>query len=111
MIKMLSIATFSMFFIIYNKANKKTTRSPLFTEIFSAAKSSDKKFLQRQETSDSNYSLCQENRLEEASKSDANAEEDASNKSDNKQSADLNRIEPYYLRLTMGKPVDREVSR
>ena len=42
---------------------------------------------------------------------DANAEEDASNKSDNKQYADLNRIEPYYLRLTMGKPVDREVSR
>ena len=60
--------------------------------------------LQRQETSESNYSLCQEADARVEAAKDEAAETD-------KSEPDLTRIEPYYLRLTMGKPVDREVSR
>merc|ERR1712012_727048 len=60
------------------------------SEIFSRQETEKNKSLRRQEPSDSSYSLCEEDRLE------AETEQ---------------RQEPYYLRLTMGKPVNREVSR
>ena len=54
--------------------------------------------LQRRESTGSGYSLCRE--MEDRAK--AEAEEDEEEKV---------RAEPYYLRLTMGKPVQREMAR
>ena len=108
------------------------------SEIFNAPsdknKSKPEPELQRQETTESSYSLCQEeteisHKENIAADKDAATTEDAVKSDDNGQSimgdkatsttesqeqkytTDLNRIEPYYLRLTMGKPVNREVSR
>ena len=84
------------------------------SKIFSAAPDNENNKpspLHRQDTTESSYSLCQE---EQAS---AAAEEGGSDakmqNSDLKQADadDLSRLEPYYLRLTMGKPVNREVAR
>ena len=63
--------------------------------------------LQRQDTTDSSYSLCQENEPGEEADKDQRENSDLKHADD----ADLSRLEPYYLRLTMGKPVDREVAR
>eukprot|EP00092_Neocalanus_flemingeri_P002444 GFUD01002614.1.p1 GENE.GFUD01002614.1~~GFUD01002614.1.p1 ORF type:complete len:577 (+),score=93.61 GFUD01002614.1:160-1890(+) len=80
------------------------------SQIFSKPDKSEGRSLQRQDTSESSYSLCQESKKEEAiNRNDA---EDSS--SDVKHSAKVieePRMDPYYLRLTMGKPVNREVSR
>ena len=110
------------------------------SEIFSAPsdknKSKSEPELQRQETTESSYSLCQEeteisHRENNAADKAASETEDAIKSNDNDQktmgdnkttnknesqeqqkfTTDLSRIEPYYLRLTMGKPVNREVSR
>ena len=66
------------------------------------------KSLQRQDTSESSYSLCQEAKKEEP----VITEENANSEKDSKENvAEKPRLDPYYLRLTMGKPVNREVSR
>jgi len=82
------------------------------SQIFTRPEKREGKPLQRQDTSESNYSLCQESKKEESVTKEEDNEEDSC--SDAKQSAkavEKPRIDPYYLRLTMGKPVNREVSR
>ena len=70
--------------------------------------------LQRQQTSESSYSLSRETEDTggEAAAHPASPEADGeATDPGTEQPPDLSRLEPYYLRLTMGKPVDREVSR
>ena len=70
--------------------------------------------LQRQQTSESSYSLSRETEDTggEAAAHSASPEADGeATDPGTEQPPDLSRLEPYYLRLTMGKPVDREVSR
>lgn len=55
--------------------------------------------LQRRESTGSGYSLCRE--MEDRAKAEEEEEEEE----------DKVRPEPYYLRLTMGKPVQREMAR
>jgi len=70
--------------------------------------SAEGKSLQRQDTSESSYSLCQEARKEEP----VVTEENSGSEKVLKENVQENpRLDPYYLRLTMGKPVNREVSR
>jgi len=79
------------------------------SQIFSKPEKKEGKSLQRQDTSESSYSLCQE-----AKKEEAVPKEDNTLEKDSEASAKIEeepRIDPYYLRLTMGKPVNREVSR
>lgn len=63
------------------------------------------------QTSESSYSLSRE--TEDTGAEAAAATEAGGEATDpgTEQPPDLSRLEPYYLRLTMGKPVDREVSR
>ena len=61
--------------------------------------------MQRQETSDSSYSLCEEQQAGAA------GEDDQPGSSEGREQSGEQRLEPFYLRLTMGKPVNREVSR
>ena len=57
--------------------------------------------LQRRESTGSGYSLCRE--MEDRAKAEEEEEEE--------EEEDKVRPEPYYLRLTMGKPVQREMAR
>lgn len=81
------------------------------SKIFSAAPDNENNKpspLQRQDTTDSTYSLCQENQSKEG---DSDQKMQTSDDLKHADDADLSRLEPYYLRLTMGKPVNREVAR
>jgi len=66
--------------------------------------------LQRQDTSESSYSLCQEAKKEESVIKEENSNSDKVVQESAKIQEEP-RVDPYYLRLTMGKPVNREVSR
>jgi len=70
--------------------------------------SAEGKSLQRQDTSESSYSLCQEAKKEEPVVTEENSSSEKLLKENVPESP---RLDPYYLRLTMGKPVNREVSR
>merc|ERR1711936_271067 len=84
------------------------------SQIFTRPEMSEGKTIQRQDTSESSYSLCQESKKQELTTMNGTKQYEQDNNSDAKQSAKIDeesRIDPYYLRLTMGKPVNREVSR
>merc|ERR1711892_112804 len=84
------------------------------SQIFTRPEKSEGKQLQRQDTSESSYSLCQESKKEESiTKEDIrnDADDSSSNSKSSAKVVEDPRIYPYYLRLTMGKPVNREVSR
>ena len=85
------------------------------SKIFSAAPDNENNKpspLQRQDTTDSTYSLCQENRAQGTEEGIKDHKDQMQNSAEkHADDADLSRLEPYYLRLTMGKPVNREVAR
>lgn len=104
-------AIFLEFFPI-GRTGKTVGREHPPSQIFSKEEKSEGNSLQRQDTSESSYSLSQESKKEESiTKEEINTDESSSDGKSSAKVVEEPRVDPYYLRLTMGKPVNREVSR